>query len=75
MGENSKYIIKVWNGKYGNNARFIIQEVASGKMAEYQPTRPKDLAWVGDDLTQQAEYKDWESFEDEPIDDLNNVIF
>lgn len=71
----SKYIIKVWNGKYGNNARFIIQEVASGKMTEFQPTRPKDLAWVGTDLTKQDEYKNWESFEDEPLDDLNNVVF
>ena len=33
----SKYAFLVWNGKYGNNARFIIRENASGKQAELLP--------------------------------------
>lgn len=71
----ARYKIKTWNGKYGNNARFIVQENSSGKYAEFQPTRPKDVAWVKDDLTKQEEYKGWESFQDEPLDSLEGVVF
>ena len=73
--KTSKYLFCTWNGKYGNNARFIIQETATGKFAEFAPTRPKDVAWVNSDLTKEAEYKDWQSFEDEPFNDLNGIVF
>lgn len=67
------YKLKLWNGKYGNAAKFIVED-NRGKFAEFSPARPKDIAWVDTDLTKEADYKDWESFEDEPVDDLNKVI-
>ena len=70
-----KYILKIWNGKYGNNARFIVFDKSTGKFAEFAPTRPKDIAWVKEDLTKMPEYKGWESFQDEPVEDLNNIVF
>ena len=75
MAQKAKYIIKTWNGKYGNSARFIIQDTSSGKFAEFAPVRPKDIAWVGNDLTKVDEYKDWQSFEDEPLDTLDGIVF
>lgn len=68
------FLLKIWNGKYGNGAKFIVQDKKTGKFAEFSPARPKDIAWVDTDLTKEADYKDWESFEDEPVDDLNAVI-
>lgn len=71
---NSPYILKLWNGKYGNGAQFIVQDTKTQKYALYSPARYKDIAWVADDLTKTPEYKSWESFEDEPVDDLSQVI-
>ena len=71
----SKYSIIVWNRKYGNGARFIVKDNTTGKFTEFTPTRPSDVAWVDSDLSKQGEYKNWESFENEPLDDLNSVVF
>lgn len=64
-----KYIIKLWNGKYGKEARFIIERKADGKQTEFEPKNLKDMAWV-DKLSASGDYKAWQSFEDEPVDDL-----
>ena len=70
----SKYIMKVWNGKYGSGAQFVVQDTTNGKFALFSPARPKDITWVDTDLTKDADYKGWESFEDEPVDDLTQVV-
>lgn len=71
----SAYTLKVWNGKYGNNARFIVKDNKTEKYGEFAPARPKDIAWVREDLTQKEEYKSWESFQDEPLDTLEGIVF
>lgn len=68
------YLLKIWNGKYGNGAKFIVENKSTGKYSEFSPVRPSDLAWVDKDLTKESEYKNWESFENEPVEDLNNVV-
>lgn len=75
MSNKAKYLLKVWNGKYGNSARFVVYDTVAEKYGEYTPSRPNDIAWVKDDLTKQDEYKSWESFEDEPVEDLKNIVF
>lgn len=67
------YTLKVWNGKYGNNAKFIVKD-SKGKFAEFSPARPNDVAWVDTDLTKEDEYKNWESFQDEKVNNLADVI-
>ena len=67
------YILHLWNGKYGNGAKFVVED-SKGKFAEFSPARPKDIAWVDTDLTKEADYKDWQDFEKEKVDDLNQVI-
>ena len=68
------YLLKLWNKKYGNDAQFIVFDKKAEKYAEFTPVRPKDTTWVREDLTKLDEYKDWESFEDEPIENLSQVI-
>lgn len=65
--------IKRWNGKYGNVAKFVVQD-SNGRFSEFDPTRPKDVAWVNQDLTAEAEYKNWEDFKDEPVEDLSDIV-
>lgn len=70
----ARYAMKLWNGKYGNPARFIVKDNENDKYTEFNPAHPGDVAWVSNDLTKHTEYTDWESFEDEPVDDLSAVI-
>ena len=62
-----------WNKKYGNGAKFVVED-SKGKFAEFSPSRPKDIAWVDKDLTKEEEYKDWDDFQKEKVDDLEAVI-
>ena len=75
MAQKARYNITLWNGKYGNGARFIVKDNTTGKFTEFSPTRPKDVAWVASDLGTQDEYKGWQDFQNEPVDDLNSIVF
>lgn len=68
------FILHRWNKKYGNGAKFIVEDKSNGKFAEFSPARPKDIAWVDSDLTKESEYKSWDDFQKEPVQDLNQVI-
>lgn len=68
------FILHKWNKKYGNGAQFVVEDESTGKFAEFSPARPKDIAWVDTDLTKEAEYKDWDDFQKERVEDLNKVI-
>lgn len=68
------YILHRWNKKYGNGAKFIVEDKKTGKFTEFSPARPKDTAWVDSDLTKEKEYQSWDDFQKEPVEDLNQVI-
>ena len=68
------FTLHLWNGKYGNGAKFVVQDNSSKKFAEFSPARPTDIAWVDTDLTKEAEYKEWESFEKEQVEKLEDII-
>lgn len=67
------YTLHLWNGKYGNGAKFIVEN-ADGKFAEFSPARPKDVAWVDTDLTKEQEYRIWDDFQKEQVEDINDII-
>jgi len=71
----SKYLLKLWNGKYGNNAQFIVFDTTTEKYSLFSPARSKDLAWTATDLTKDEDYKGWESFQDEPVENLDEIVF
>ena len=68
------YTFYLWNKKYGNRAQFVIQDNKTQKFAEFSPTRPKDIAWVDKDLTKESDYKGWEDFQKEQVEDLSLVV-
>ena len=64
------YILKLWNNKWGKEARFIGYDPGAKKYAEFDPRHPKDTSWVSQNLTQAAQYKGWSDCYDEPIGEL-----
>lgn len=68
------FILHRWNKQYGNGAKFIVEDESTHKFAEFSPARPKDIAWVDHDLTKEPEYKDWDDFEKEKVEDLTQVV-
>jgi hypothetical protein len=66
----SKYSILRWNGQEGEKAVFIIRENETGKQAQFTPGRVEDIVWVRSNLE-----PDWKSFQEEPIDNLEDVVF
>ena len=67
------YVLVKWNGKYGNEARFIVKNKKTGKFTLFTPDRVDDIAWVDQDLSQTGEYKNWEDFGNETVNYLENV--
>lgn len=66
--------IKRWNNKYGNAAKFVVFDEKADKYAEFSPANPKDIAWVSSDITKNPEYKSWDDWKDEPVDNLGDII-
>lgn len=69
------YTFLKWNKKYGTNAQFVVKDNTTNKQSLFSPARPSDLTWVDKDLSSSSEYKDWDDFGNEKIDNLNEVVF
>lgn len=69
------YTFLRWNGKYGSVAQFVVKDNENGKQSVFSPSRPSDVAWSDKDLANSDDYKDWDTFGNEKVDDLNKVIF
>lgn len=67
------YKIKLWNNKYGNDAKFVVENPA-GKMTEFSVGNLKDVAWTDVDLTKNPEYKGWDNWNNEQVADLNDIV-
>jgi len=74
-GEEGKYTFLKWNGSYGSEANFVVRENATGKQSYFTPDNVKDVAFVDADLTKDPLVKSWDTFGNETIDDLNDVVF
>lgn len=66
--------LKLWNGKYGDDACFVAYDTKNKKYTEFSVKNPKDVAWVSNDLTKHPDYANWESFGDEPVNFLEDVM-
>ena len=69
------YTFLRWNKKYGTGAQFVVKDNENSKQSVFSPARPSDLAWVGTDLANSEEYKSWDTFGNEKVDDLSKVVF
>ena len=73
--QKGKYTFLKWNGEYGSESNFVVRENATGKQSYFSPDNPKDVAFVDEDLTKDPLVKSWDTFGNETIDDLNDVVF
>ncbi len=73
MANTKGFTIEKWNGKYGNEAVFIVTDNVTLKQSLFTPGREKDVAWTKDDLV--AKHSDWRDFGNEQIDNLEDVVF
>lgn len=69
------YVFKKWNGKYGNGAKFVVEDESNGKQSMFTPSNPSDLAWTNQDLTKDSEVASWGDFGNEKVENLNEVVF
>ena len=74
MADTQKtYTLLKWNGKYGNDAKFVVRDNQTGQQSMFTPGRSEDLVWTKTDLTNVPEIKDWEDFQNETVTDLDAI--
>jgi hypothetical protein len=74
MNKNIGYTLLLWNKKYGSGAKFVVKDNKTDKFAEFSPANPKDIAWVSQDISKESDYKDWEDFQNERVEDINSIV-
>ena len=74
-GKAKKFRFLKWNGKYSDEAVFIVMNTKSGKRTLFTPDFLSDLAWTKDEIENLPEYKDWQDFGNEEVDSLADVVF
>lgn len=72
---NGRFTFLKWNGKYSGDAKFVVRDNNSGKQSIFTPGRVQDIVWTGNDLAGSQEFKGWEDFNNETVDDLEEVAF
>lgn len=73
--QKSGYTFLLWNGEYGDGAKFVVKDNANGKQSFFTPGDMKDVTWVGNDLTTSPDAKGWDGFENETVANLADVVF
>lgn len=62
-----------WNGEYGKKAVFVVKDNKTNKQTLFTPERLEDIAWTDRNLAD--DYKNWEEFGNETVDNLEDVAF
>lgn len=75
MAESTGYTFLLWNGKYGDDANFVVRNNKNGKQSFFTPGNMKDLVWTDSDLTRTDAVRGWEDFANETVDNLEDVVF
>lgn len=69
------YTFLRWNGKYGREAKFVVKDNEHNLQSIFIPGRIQDLVWTSADLANVPELKEWSSFNNETVDNLDVVAF
>jgi len=64
-----------WNGDYGKDARFVVEDTKNGQQTMFTPGRASDVVWTSTNLAETPEIKHWDDFGDETVDNLEDVAF
>lgn len=68
------YTILKWNGSYGGDAKFVVQDDKNGQQSMLTPGRTQDLVWTTTKLDQTPEISKWDDFGNEQVEDLEDVM-
>lgn len=71
----AKFSILKWNGKYSDGALFIIRNNQNQKRTIFSVGKLSDVAWTDEKLETLKEYAKWQDFEEEPINNLADIVF
>lgn len=74
MEENQFKLLK-WNGKYGEEAKFIVEDMKSKEQSLFTPGEVDDVVWTTSDLVSAPEFQNWQDFGNETVSDLEDVAF
>ena len=69
------YTILKWNGEYGAKAKFVVQDDKNGSQSMFVPGRTQDLVWTTTQLDKAPEVEGWEDFQNEKVENLEDVAF
>lgn len=67
------YTIKKWNNEYGEKCKFIVQDDQNGTQSIFIPGRTSDLTWTTNRLDTAPEIDSWSDFDDEKVENLEDV--
>jgi hypothetical protein len=68
------YTILKWNGQYGKEAKFCVQDDKNGQQSMLTPGRTQDLVWTTTKLDTTPEISKWEDFGNEKVENLDDVM-
>jgi hypothetical protein len=68
------YTMLKWNGSYGKDAKFVVQDDKNGQQSMFTPGRTQDLVWTTTKLAETPEIQKWDDFGNEHVDDLDDVM-
>lgn len=69
------YTFLKWNSKYGKDANFVVRDNDSGKQSMFTPGRTQDIVWTSANLESTPEVAKWDDFQNETVDNLEDVAF
>lgn len=75
MSNGNGYTFLLWNGEYGGESNFVVQNNKTSEQSYFTPGRTADLVWAKADLTKDPSTKGWEDFANETVTDLGDVVF
>lgn len=73
--QKSGFTFLLWNGLYSDESNFIVRDNKTGKTSYFTPGDTSHLTWTDKDLTKDPASKGWETFGNETVDDLDDVVF
>lgn len=68
------YTILKWNGQYGKETKFVVQDDKNGQQSMFTPGRTQDLVWTTTKLDTTPEISKWEDFGNEKVENLDDVM-
>lgn len=69
-----RYNLKLWNKKYGKSAKWVVYDTQTKKYGLFSMGNTKDIVWTEQDISKDSEYKGWDNWNNEPVENLEDVL-